>query len=134
MAETGPVSEQLLERLRTIALAMPDVTEMISHRAPAFYVRKRAFCRFHDAEFAADDRPSLWCQAPGGVAADLAASDPERFFQPEPSAGGVFGSWLGVYLDTQGADAVDWAEIAVILEDAYRQVAPKKLIAQLGAD
>jgi hypothetical protein len=125
------VPEQLLDQVRLAAMALPEVIEMISHRAPCFYVRKRAMCRFHSAEFASDDRPSLWCQSPPGVAAELTAAEPTRFFQPQPSAGGVFASWLGVFLDGDGPDAVDWGEIAAILEDAYRRVAPKKLIAQL---
>ena len=127
------MSEQLLGRLRETALALPEVTEVISHKAPAFYIRKRAFCRFHEFDFTGDGRISLWCQAEPGVAADMAAAEPARFFQPQPSAGGVFESWLGVYLDTTGPDAVDWDEIAAILADAYRQVAPKKLIARMDS-
>jgi hypothetical protein len=49
------------------------------------------------------------------------------------SARGTFSSWLGVFLDTSGKNTVDWAEIAGILEDAYRSVAPKHLIAKLDA-
>ena len=123
--------DDLLIQLRSVALGLPGVSEKISQHCPAFYVRKRAFGRFHSSDFAADGRPSLWCQAEPGVAADMAASDPDRFYQPEPSAGGVFSSWLGVFLDTEGEDVVVWAEIAAIVTDAYRQVAPKKLIAQL---
>lgn len=47
------------------------------------------------------------------------------------SAAGTFSGWLGVYLDTTGEISVDWTEIAAILEDAFRTVAPKKLIAEL---
>ena len=54
-----------------------------------------------------------------------------RFFHPTPSASGVFASWLGVYLDTDGDDRVDWDEIAGIVEDAFRPVAPKTLIHEL---
>lgn len=36
--------------------------------------------------------------------------------------------WLGVRLDVEG---VDWTEIAELVEDAYRMVAPKKLVAEL---
>ena len=36
--------------------------------------------------------------------------------------------WLGVYLDVSG---VDWEEIAEIVADAYRTVAPKRLVAAL---
>jgi hypothetical protein len=49
------------------------------------------------------------------------------------SASGTFAQWLGVYLDTTGEDAVDWHEIAAIVEDAYRLVAPRALIAELDS-
>lgn len=43
----------------------------------------------------------------------------------------MFATWLGLYLDTGGDDRVDWAEIAGIVEDAFRTVAPKALIDEL---
>jgi hypothetical protein len=56
----------------------------------------------------------------------LVAAEPERYFRP-PYVG-VRG-WLGVYLDVP----VDWDEVAAIVEDAYRCVAPKELLAGLDA-
>ena len=47
------------------------------------------------------------------------------------SARGAFSGWLGVYLDTTGDDEVDWEEVAAIVEDAYRLVAPRTLVADL---
>ena len=35
--------------------------------------------------------------------------------------------WLGVYLDVP----VDWDEVADIITDAYRQIAPKRVLARL---
>lgn len=124
--------QKALERVRGIALALPGVEERVSHHAPCFFVRgKTPICRFHDAEFAGDGRVSLWCPAPPGVQEELVSADPERFFAPTPSASGVFKDWIGVYLDTEGELAVDWQEIAAIVEDAYRLRAPKKLVAEL---
>ncbi|MGH8986131.1 MAG: MmcQ/YjbR family DNA-binding protein [Acidimicrobiia bacterium] len=121
-----------LNRVRKIALALPEVKERLSHGAPCFFVRdKRPVCYYHDDEFNSDGRVSLWCPAPPGVQEELVASEPERFFEPPPSAKGTFSDWLGVFLDTSGANKVDWDEIAAILEDAFREVAPKKLIAEL---
>jgi hypothetical protein len=48
------------------------------------------------------------------------------------TASGVFSGWLGVYLDTAGQHTVDWQEIAAVLEDAYRHVAPESLVADLN--
>jgi hypothetical protein len=73
----------------------------------------------------------MWCPAPHGVAEALVSAEPERFFEPPMSAAGTFAGWLGVYLDTTGRDAVDWNEVAAIVKDAYRTVAPKTLIARL---
>ena len=63
--------------------------------------------------------------------ADLTASEPDRFFRPTPSPSGVFATWLGVYLDADGDDRVDWDEIAGIVEDAFRTVAPKTITDEL---
>ena len=71
-----------------------------------------------------DDRIGFWCSAPPGDQQALVASDPDRFFVP-PYVG--HRGWLGVYLDVP----VDWDQIADIVTDAYRAVAPKRLSARL---
>lgn len=124
------MSEELAQ-VRRIALALPGVTERVSHGEPCFFVQdKRPLCYFHD-DHRGDGRISLWCPAPPGVPGELVSAEPRRFFRPTPSASGVFSGWLGVYLDTEGDDRVDWHEIANILGDAFRTVAPRSLIAQL---
>jgi hypothetical protein len=111
-----------LARLRTLCTALPEVTEKVSHGEPTWFVRK-VFVMYADRHH--DDRLAFWCAAPPGAQEELVAADPERFFRP-PYVGGR--GWLGVYLDVDG---VDWDEIAEIVTDAYRQIAPKKLVAQL---
>lgn len=59
-----------------------------------------------------------------GVQEELVAQEPDRFFRP-PYVG--HRGWLGVWLDVP----VDWAEIRAIVVEAYRMVAPKKLLAEL---
>lgn len=122
------MGERELNRLRHIALALPEVTERLSHGVPCFFIRKkRPLCYFHD-DHNGDGRISLWCPAPSDLAEELLASEPERFFRPPTSATGVFSGWLGVFLDVPG---VRWRDVAMILEDAFRAVAPKKLAAEL---
>jgi hypothetical protein len=121
------------ERVRRIALALPGVNERVSHGAPCFFVRdKRPLCYFHD-HHRGDDRIALWCPAPPGVPEGLASAEPGRFFEPQMSASGVFAGWLGVYLDTTGEDAVDWGEVAAIVDDAFRLVAPRFLVDELDS-
>jgi len=123
------VRTRALDRVRRIACALPEVNERTSHGEPCFFVRdNRPLCYFHD-NHNGDGRVSLWCPSPPGVQAEMVSAEPVRFFAPPTSAGGVFAGWLGVYLDT--SDKVDWSEIAAIIEDAYRQVAPKTLVAEL---
>jgi hypothetical protein len=120
-----------LSHVRAIALGLPAVNERLSHGAPCFFVQdKRPLSYFHD-NHRGDGRVSLWCPSPPGVPAELATSEPRRFFRPSPSASGVFAGWLGVYLDTDGDDRVDWNEVAGIIEEAFRTIAPKSLITQL---
>lgn len=112
-----------LEHLRSLCLTMPESTERISHGEPTWFVRgKKVFVSY--AGHHHDDRVGFWCAAPPGTQEALVASDPDRFYRP-PYVG--HRGWLGVYLDVP----VDWDEIAEIVEDAFRVVAPKRLSAQL---
>ena len=117
-----------LDRLRALCLALPEVTERPSHGEPTWFVHDRTtFVMF--AEHHHDDRTAFWCAAAPGVQEALVAERPEAFFRP-PYVG--HRGWLGVRLDT-GPTAQDWTEIAELVIDAYRAVAPKKLVALLDA-
>jgi hypothetical protein len=115
-----------LDRLRALCLALPEVTERLSHGEPAWFVRgKRTFVMF--AGHHHDDRLAFWCAAPDGMQEALVASAPGRYFRP-PYVG--HRGWMGVYVDV----AVDWRELAAVVEDAYRAVAPTALAARLDAE
>jgi hypothetical protein len=120
-----------LDQIRTIAVAFPEVNERVSHGAVCFFVQdKRPVCYLHD-NHRGDGRISLWCPAAPGVPEELVAAEPQRFFKPPTSARGTFSDWLAVNLDTPDMSPVDWHEIAAIIEEAYRLVAPKHLVAEL---
>jgi hypothetical protein len=119
------VSDDRLERVRGLCLALPETNERLSHGAPTFFIGdKKTFVTFLD-DHHGDGRLALWCAAPEGVQEELVEAEPERFFVP-PYVG--HRGWIGVRLDRD----LDWEEVAGIIEDAYRQVAPRKLVAQLG--
>ncbi len=113
-----------LDRLRKLCLSFPGATEKLSHGEPTWFAKK-VFVTLSDHHH--DDRVGFWAPAPPGAQEALTQSDPERFFVPKYVGGK---GWVGVRLDVPN---LDWDEIAEIVEDAYRQVAPKRLIAELDA-
>ena len=71
-----------LDRVRRIALALPEVNERMSHGEPCFFVGdKQPLCYFHD-DHNGDGRVSLWCPAPTGVQEEMVNAEPVRFFAP----------------------------------------------------
>lgn len=116
-------STDLEDRVRAICLALPGVTERLSHGAPAFFAGKQFLMLWpdghHDHAF-----PHLWCAAPSGAQDELVTAEPERFFRP-PYVGGR--GWVGIRLDAD----IDWDELTAVCQEAFRTVAPKKLIAAL---
>lgn len=118
------MDETPLERLRALCTMLPEVSERQSHGEPAWFVRgRKMFVTYADHHH--DDRLGFWAAAPAGAQDGWVSADPERYFIP-PYVG-VRG-WVGVYLDVPAAD---WAEIEDIVEDAYRSVAPRSLVARL---
>jgi hypothetical protein len=117
----------VLERLRSICLALPETSERLSHGSPSFFVReKRCFLMVVD-DHHGDGVFGVWCAAPPGNQELLIDVDPSRFFRP-PYVG--HRGWLGVRLN----HAVDWDELEGIVEDAFAVVAPKRLLEARGDD
>jgi hypothetical protein len=121
VGQTASERTAILRRLRAVCLALPETSERPSHGAPTFFVRgKRAFVTVMTNHHG-DGRFALWCAAGDGIQRMLVDADPERFFVP-PYVG--HRGWLGVRLER----ALDWDELAGIVEDAYAAVAPAKLV------
>jgi hypothetical protein len=115
----------LAGQVRPICLALPEVSERLSHGAPTWFVRgKSPFVTLWAEGHHADDFPHLWCAGLPGAQAELVGSESGRFFRP-PYVGGR--GWIGVRLDGQ----VDFAEITELCQDAYRAIAPARLVARL---
>jgi hypothetical protein len=112
-----------LQKVRELCLALPEVSERLSHGEPTWFVQgKKTFVMYSTHHHSG--HLGFWCAAPPGAQAALIASDPGRFFRP-PYVG--HRGWLGVCLEGK----IDWDEIADLIEDAYRVIAPKSLAAQL---
>lgn len=114
--------DPFLADIRRLALALPEAVEVEAWGRPTFRAGKKMFAVFahhEDHGFAvvfkpdAGERPALAGDA--------------RFYVPP-----YFGpsGWLGLAL---GTAPVDWTEVAELLEASYRQVALKRMLAQLAA-
>ena len=117
--------EWILETVREICLGLPETSERPSHGAPTFFIReKRSFATVWNNHHG-DGCFALICAAPAGMQTALVEADSERFYVP-PYVG--HRGWIGVRLDR----GFDRDEIAGIVEDAYAEVAPRKLVEAAG--
>ena len=115
------MTEDALDRLRAICLALPEATEAGGVGDPTFRVRDKIFAMRHGV----DGRSSMWCKAPAGVQDALVGSNPSLYFVP-PYVG--HHGWVGLWLDVE----VDWDEVTDLVTDSYRMTAPKRLAARLN--
>lgn len=105
-------------RLRDICRSLPEVVEKPfgGHTAPSYRIRDRLFM------MTSEDGLSMIFKAGPGVQEALVTEAPERFFVPAYVG---HKGWVGARLDTDQ----DWDEIAELIEDSYRVIAPKRLAA-----
>ncbi|MGA2295638.1 MAG: MmcQ/YjbR family DNA-binding protein [Acidimicrobiales bacterium] len=121
-------SLSLLERIRAHCLSLPEVNERPSHGAPTFFIRdKRSFVTVwmdghHDVHFA-----QLWAACVPDFRAHLIEERPEIFFLPAYVA---HRGWIGVRLDLD----LQFDELADLVEEAYRLIAPPALVRLLDED
>jgi predicted DNA-binding protein (MmcQ/YjbR family) len=113
---------EIAKGLRRICRNLPEATEKPfgGHAAPSFRVREKLFV------ITSENGEHLTCKAPPGDQQILVASDPARYFVP-PYVGSK--GWVGIRLDGD----TDWGEVAELVEDSYRLIAPKRLSALLDA-
>ncbi len=111
------------KKIDRICMALPEAVNKPfgGHTAAAYRVRDKIFCGTGQTV-----RPRITFKGAHGAQQALVSSDPERFFVPQYT--GTKG-WVGAWLDTEP----DWDEIAELIEESYRLVAPKRLVAQLEA-
>jgi len=114
-----------LLKLRKLCLALPEAHEVEAWGEPTFRVRNKLFAMFAAANnHHGDGRPAVWCKAAPGNQELMVRHAPEKFFVP-PYVGPS--GWVGIFLDGD----VDWSELAELLTDSYRLIAPKKLVKEL---
>ena len=111
-------------RLRDVCLALPEANERLSHGSPSWFAGKgKVFAALDDHHHRAPHL-AVWLPVPPGAQEDLIESDPKRYFRP-PYVGPS--GWVGVVLDKRP----NWSVVALLVEQAYRHVAHKRLVARL---
>ena len=119
-----------LKELRELVAGLPGTAEVIAWGRPTFragLTNKKIFAWYGGGVKTADGRrshPHSLIVLPDPTDRQALTEDGRFFF---PAYLGPRG-WLGLDLT---AAPVDWTEVAELLEDSYRQVVPKRLIAEL---
>jgi predicted DNA-binding protein (MmcQ/YjbR family) len=112
-----PATLALLERLRAICMALPEVTEVVAWGELTW--RRGKIFAMSDTYHHGSAHFSVHLPAPDGAQAALIEADPARFFRP-PYTGGK--GWIGIVLDTEP----DWEMVASLVRTAYDLVAPAR--------
>ncbi len=123
--------DHLLERLRTLALALPEARERESHGSPGFRVGSeksgKFFAYFSDRHHGSPHIALLAKTSGMDELMDLIESQPDIYFKP--AFYGASG-WVGVILNRPD---LDWDHVGDWLHRSWRSVAPTRLTKLLDA-
>lgn len=125
MTELHPHAEidpEVMAPLREVCLDYPEAVETEAFGSPTFQVRSKNFAMVHKP----DHRVAVWCKAPPGAQEAWIATDPGRYFKP-PYLGPK--GWVAAWISPECEP--DWEAIAEIVDESYRLVAPKRLVASI---
>ena len=115
-------SDRLIQPLRDICLGFPEALERETWGHPTFRVRNKIFVGAGPDE---DGTVTMSAKAAPGEQEVLLQAGPPFFLPKYVGSKG----WIGVVLDAD----TDWTEIAELVEDSYRAIAPNSLVNQLDS-
>jgi tRNA-Thr(GGU) m(6)t(6)A37 methyltransferase TsaA len=101
-------------------LDLPEAGEVEAWGDPTYRIRNKIFAMEKGAG------TEVWLKAASGMQRALVESDPACYFVP-PYVGHK--GWVGARLDAD----LDWEELADLIEQSYRLIAPKTLAAKLDS-
>ncbi len=112
----------LLNRVREIALGLPQADEVVSHGMPCFGIEKGKKFAWFTRDHHGDGIIAVLVKTTApDEQVTLIEADPARYYRPA-----YFGDdWVGIRLDLGDND---WDHIAGRLRASWRQIAPKKLL------
>ena len=113
-----------VQRVRSIALQLPQTTERLSHGEPTFFINDKKTFVMTVNDHHGDGILGMWIAAPKGEQESLIGENPRVYFRP-PYVG--HRGWVGVRLDTD--PVLDQQTLVELIHQAWSEVAPKKLLA-----
>lgn len=126
------VPTAVLERLRAIATALPEVVEEEAWAGTRWTVRRKNFVH---VVAIADGWPPAYARAAGtdGPACVLTFRCPVDDVDAFRSAGHPFfvPVWFPNIVGLHLEEDTDWDEVAELVVDSYRELAPQRLVDQL---
>ncbi len=118
-----PQASAALDKLRAIALALPEADEKLSHGMPAFFITKGKMFAYFWHHHHGDDVTAAIVKTSGTEEqAMLIEMEPDLYYRPP-----YFGpsGWVGIHLDR--ADT-DWDRVADRVAISWELVAPRRLL------
>ncbi len=112
-------SDQQLDRVRRICLALPEASERLSHGMPTFFTGKKVLANFADNHHN-DGHLAIWLPAPDGAQAGLIGASPHKFYRPAYVG---HRGWVGIELAE-----IDDDELIHHIHTAWRLVATKRAL------
>ena len=129
MSAPVEVPAAVVERVRTLCLALPEVTVRVDYSltttrstAQSFEIRRRSFCLLVAVEGSTGKSVPLLVLRADPDEREALLSSGHPFFTPRAGR-----DRIGVLL----TDDTDWEEIRELVTESYRILAPKKLTALL---
>jgi len=114
--------DRRLLRLTKVCLVLPEAARELAGRHARFHVRDKTFAWYLD-DHHGDGIVSVSCKMTLDENREVAALDPVRFYLPAYMG---HRGWIAFRLDV---GKIDWNEVAELVADSYRLVAPKRLAA-----
>jgi predicted DNA-binding protein (MmcQ/YjbR family) len=113
-----------LKKLRSICLTLPEATEVKAWGHPTFRAGKKMFAAFGEG---VEGMAGLSLGVKVGFKRQEELLKDARFY-PTPYA--AHQGWVSLGIDGK----TDWAQVAGLLQEAYRQVALKRMLKVLDAE
>jgi hypothetical protein len=130
MSAPVEVAEGIVKRVRTLCLALPEVTVRVDYSrvrtrstAQSFEIRQRSFCLLVAMESSNGKSVPLFVLRTDPDEREALLSTGHPFFVPREARHDRIGVWL--------TGDTDWEEVRELVTESYRALAPKKLTERL---